>query len=134
MTYALATGISRHRAAYSGTQDGSKRRKRHPRGTRFGRVEAWAYPRPRWGWDSFAWFSRKTKKASARDCRRRRRPQPHSANDASQSHPVEIAQTWGSLASNQVNLTECPRAQAVNATHSRNFSAGERNFSVFRGR
>ena len=32
-TYALTTGIWRRRAAYRGTQDGSQRRKRHPRGT-----------------------------------------------------------------------------------------------------
>ena len=35
MTYALATGISRRRAAYRGTQDGSQHRKRHPGGSRF---------------------------------------------------------------------------------------------------
>jgi hypothetical protein len=36
MTYALATGIWRRRAAYRGTQDGTQRKKRHPGGTEFG--------------------------------------------------------------------------------------------------
>jgi hypothetical protein len=45
-TYALGTGISRHRAAYRGTWDGSQHRKRHPRGTRFGRAGVWAHPPP----------------------------------------------------------------------------------------
>ncbi len=35
MTYALATGIWRRRAAYRGTQDGTEHRIRHPGGTEF---------------------------------------------------------------------------------------------------
>jgi hypothetical protein len=35
MTYALANGKWRRRAAYRGTQDGSQRQKRHPGGTEF---------------------------------------------------------------------------------------------------
>ncbi len=40
MTYALTTGVWRHRAAYRGTQDGTQHRKRHPGGTIFGQVGA----------------------------------------------------------------------------------------------
>jgi hypothetical protein len=35
MTYALATGIWRRRAAYRGTRDGTQHRKRHTGGTEF---------------------------------------------------------------------------------------------------
>jgi hypothetical protein len=38
ITYALAAGIWRRRAAYCGTQDGTEHQIRHSRGTRFGRV------------------------------------------------------------------------------------------------
>ncbi len=43
MTYALATGIWRHTAAYRGTQDGSQHRKRNPGGTSYwqGAVHHW---------------------------------------------------------------------------------------------
>jgi hypothetical protein len=34
MTYAPATGVWRRIAAYSGTQDGTQHRKRHPGGTK----------------------------------------------------------------------------------------------------
>jgi hypothetical protein len=57
ITCALTTGISRHRAAYSGTGDG----RRHPRGTRSGHMGV--PPAPLWGFDSLAWFSRKQKSA-----------------------------------------------------------------------
>jgi hypothetical protein len=40
----------------------------------------------------------------------------------------------GSFSTLPCCLTECPWAQAVNATLSRNFSAGERYCNVFRGR
>jgi hypothetical protein len=40
-------------------------------------------------------------------CRRRRLPQPHSATAPSPHHPVEIAQTGGSFATIQVDLTNC---------------------------
>jgi len=57
ITCALTTGISRHRAACSGTGDG----RRHPRGTRFGHMGV--PPAPLWGFDSSACFSRKQKGA-----------------------------------------------------------------------
>jgi hypothetical protein len=62
MTYALATGVWRRRAAYRGTQDGTQHRKRHPGGTRFWCMGA--PPDPSGVWDSYAWFSRKTKRGN----------------------------------------------------------------------
>ena len=44
MTYALATGIWRRRAAYRGTQDGTQYRKRHPGGTGSRRMGALPTP------------------------------------------------------------------------------------------
>jgi hypothetical protein len=61
ITCALATSREQQRATYRGTQDGTQHRKRHPRGTRFSRGPHGRTPHPRWGCDSFGWFSRKTK-------------------------------------------------------------------------